>query len=266
MSARATTVASTAFCALALLVSAPVANSAAPPRPRLDVAGAMATEEARSLTFTVRLSRSASRRVTVRYATANGSASSTDFAGRRGTLVFDRGQRARRIRVELLDDPTAEESETLFLVLSSATGARIGMARATGVIAASDLPAGFTLTAALSGAAEAGAGDPSAHGAALLTFDALREQLSYSVTVEGATTSFTVAHVHRGRPPSVAAPLVRIERLPPLNGTLSGSMHMELGAILALVVDPEAYWLQLHAAEGVAVGTIGGPLVRMGSP
>jgi CHRD domain len=98
----------------------------------------------------------------------------------------------------------------------------------------------------MDGAKEASQGDPTARATALLTFNAAEEQMSYTLTIENAARAFTVAHIHPGRADSLAAPVVRFEELPPMNGTISGSKRVELNAILQIHTDPGAFWFQLH--------------------
>src|SRR5215216_3346861 len=148
------------------LALAHAAASSTSARPKLSVRGGTATEESRAAVFKVSLSRAAPGRVSVRYATADDSASAgTDYVAKRGNLVFKRGQRTKTVRVTVRDDSIPEGARSFFLVLSRAQGARIGVARARAVIAKSDLPT-FTLRATIDGAQESanagGRGDPTA--------------------------------------------------------------------------------------------------------
>jgi hypothetical protein len=244
-----------------LLFSTESAVPALSQQPMLSVGRASGSEDARAVVFAVRLSRASTSTVKVRYATAEGSASSgKDYVTAKGTVLFRRGERLKRVRVALVDDSAAEPEETLFLVLSRARGARIAVRRTIGLVAASDLPAPFRSRATMDGAKEASQGDPTARATALLTFNAAEERMSYTLTIENAARAFTVAHIHPGRADSLAAPVVRFEELPPMNGTISGSKRVELNAILQIHTDPGAFWFQYTIAEGSTVGTIGGPL------
>jgi hypothetical protein len=243
----------------AFAVSAPTASLKAP---TLSVRAVKASEDTKRVVFTVRLSRTVTGRVTVRYTTADGSGNAgRDYLAAKGTLVFRAGERLKRVGIAVVDDPTAEPEETLFIVLSRARGARIATPRAVGVIGASDLPAPFRLHAAMDGTQEGVEGDATARANALLEFDAEQERMSYTLTIESATRAFTVAHIHRGRPGSISTPLLRFEELPASNGTISRSRRVELGAILEIHAEPHSFWFQLHTAEGSTEGTIGGPLV-----
>jgi hypothetical protein len=89
--------------------------------------------------FTVSLSAVASRLVTVRFATADGTASSADGSGRdyrsdSGMLTFRPGQRSRSVTVTVNGDTTFEPDETFFVELTGATGATIADGRGVGTI------------------------------------------------------------------------------------------------------------------------------------
>jgi Calx-beta domain/CHRD domain len=256
----------TLVCALLVLAFAQSA-APAPARSVLAVRGVTTTEESRVAVFKVTLNPAAARLVTVRYATANGTAvAGLDYVAKRGKLVFNRGQTTKAVRVTIRDNSIPEESRKFFLVLSRANGARIGGAKAAAVIKPSDLPAPFTLRATINGAQEAatnnGQGDPTAHGTVSVTFLAAVGQVSYTVTIEGATSPFAFAHVHPGRPPNLRGFVVEFQSLPPGNGTASESKNLPLKDILQVYNQQTSFWFQLHKATAdPTVGTIGGPLL-----
>ena len=116
------------------------------PPPGLSVADAEAQEGAGArLDFAVTLDRAAAQAVTVDYATADGTATAgEDYTAARGTLKFAAGDTEQTIRVTVLDDSHNEGSETLMLLLVSASGADIDDGDATGTIINSDpLPKGW---------------------------------------------------------------------------------------------------------------------------
>jgi CSLREA domain-containing protein len=85
--------------------------------------------------FIVTLSRPAAGAVTVRFATANGTAKSpADFQATSGKITFAAGQRKRTIVVKVKDDGTHEGNETFFVNLSKATGAGIADKQGKGTI------------------------------------------------------------------------------------------------------------------------------------
>ena len=111
-------------------------------RPTLSVADAQANEGAAAVAFEVSLNRTFSgtaHRVTVNYATADGTAKAgEDYTATSGSLTFAAGERVKTVRVPLLDDAIDEGEETFTLRLSNAKGARIGDGEATGTIANAD--------------------------------------------------------------------------------------------------------------------------------
>ena len=106
--------------------------------PSVSVAGANAAEASgATVDFPVTLSRALARRVTVDYATSDGTArAGEDYAGVSGTLTFAPGETQKTISVPVLDDADNEEAETLTLTLSNASGAGavIRVASAAGTI------------------------------------------------------------------------------------------------------------------------------------
>ena len=91
------------------------------------------------LTFTVSLSAASAQPVTVQYATANGTAVvGSDYAAASGTLTFAPGETQKPVTVLVSPDTTAESSETLSLILLSATNATLTKAAATGTIVDDD--------------------------------------------------------------------------------------------------------------------------------
>ncbi len=112
-------------------------------RPDISVADARANEGAdAAAAFEVSLSRAftgAEHRVTVDYATADGSATAgEDYTAASGTLTFTAGERVKTVSVAILDDSHDEGEETFTLSLSNATGAHIGDGEATGTIVNTD--------------------------------------------------------------------------------------------------------------------------------
>ena len=110
--------------------------------PTLSVADAEVEEaDGATLDFTVTLSRALDEAVTVRYATADGTAASgSDYTAASGTLAFATGEVSKTVSVAVLDDPHDEGSETLTLALSDPSPARVKLAdaEATGTIANDD--------------------------------------------------------------------------------------------------------------------------------
>jgi hypothetical protein len=91
--------------------------------------------------FTVDLSAASSSRVTVNYATANGSATANgDFQATTGAVTFAPGQTSKTVTVQVKGDTTAESDEYFLLNLSGAKGATIVDSEAIGTIIDDDVP------------------------------------------------------------------------------------------------------------------------------
>ena len=102
----------------------------------ISVADARVEEaEGALLAFAVTLSRAAVERLTVDYATANGSATAgDDYTAASGTLTFQAGETSKTIEVTVLDDAHDEGEETLTLTLSNTSRGRVTDGEATGTI------------------------------------------------------------------------------------------------------------------------------------
>lgn len=91
------------------------------------------------VSFPVTLSNASSQSVTVRYATADGTASSgSDYVARTGTVTFAPGQTTATISVTVNGDTTVEPDEDFTVTLSAPTNSTIATATATAVIGDDD--------------------------------------------------------------------------------------------------------------------------------
>ncbi len=106
--------------------------------PTVSVANAQVAEGnsgTTALPFTVSLSAASTTAVTLKYATANGTATAgLDYTATSGTLTFAPGQTTQVVNVPVLGDTNVEPDETLTLSLSSPLGATIAKALANGTI------------------------------------------------------------------------------------------------------------------------------------
>jgi len=97
--------------------------------------------------FVVSLSRAATAPVTVRWATANGTATAgSDYTAGSGTVTFAAGVTSQTVAVNVTGDTAVEADETFTVTLSSPSGATLGTATATGTIRNDDATALPTLT------------------------------------------------------------------------------------------------------------------------
>jgi hypothetical protein len=93
----------------------------------------------KTVTFTVGLSQAAVGTVTVRYATANGSATAgQDYTGASGTVTFTAGQTSKQVSVTVAGDATVEADETFTLMLSAPTGAVLGAGKTATITITND--------------------------------------------------------------------------------------------------------------------------------
>ncbi|MGQ0700513.1 MAG: Calx-beta domain-containing protein [Panacagrimonas sp.] len=92
-------------------------------------------EQNRNATFAVSLSRVSNKTVTVRYATANATASAPgDYKAINGTLRFAPGETRRTVAVKVKGDGAAEANETFKLNLSNPVNASIADGKGVGTI------------------------------------------------------------------------------------------------------------------------------------
>ncbi len=111
-------------------VTVDVSGDAPPPPdedlPRLSIADAATVTEGDEAVFTVRLSDTSSETVTVGFATVDGTAvAGSDYTQTSGELRFDPNQRTDTIRVPILQDSTAEPSESFTVELSNPNRATV---------------------------------------------------------------------------------------------------------------------------------------------
>ena len=108
--------------------------------PGLSVADARAQEAAGAeLSFRVTLDAVAQETVSVRYATADGTAvAGSDYVAARGAVRFTPGQTSRTVKVLVLEDAHDDSGETLSLSLSAPFGAQLVDGQATGTIINTD--------------------------------------------------------------------------------------------------------------------------------
>ena len=92
------------------------------------------------LAFAVKLDGPASYRITVDYATSDGTATAgEDYTQTSGTLGFAAGETSKTVSVPVLDDAHDEGNETLTLTLSNPSGAYLADGEAVGTITNTDV-------------------------------------------------------------------------------------------------------------------------------
>jgi Calx-beta domain/RTX calcium-binding nonapeptide repeat (4 copies) len=108
------------------------------PKPAISIADASATEGnsgSTTLSFPVTLSFAATQAVSVKFATADGTAVGPgDFQAASGTLSFKPGEKSKTIDVAVVGETLYEQDETLTVTLSSPVNATIADGSATGSV------------------------------------------------------------------------------------------------------------------------------------
>jgi hypothetical protein len=119
------------------------------PDPRITIGNRTVVEGTSGTTgarFFVRLSTVAQKPITVRYATADGTAKAgLDYVARSGEILFSPGQSSRKVVVAVKGDTLAERDERFTVRLSDAVGAKIAIASGTGTITDDDGPPSITI-------------------------------------------------------------------------------------------------------------------------
>lgn len=96
----------------------------------------------KSAGFTVSLSKASAVPVSVKWATANGTATAgSDYTAGSGTVSFAAGETSKTVNVTVVGDSTVEPNETFTVNLSAPTNATLGTAKGTGTIRNDDGPA-----------------------------------------------------------------------------------------------------------------------------
>ena len=108
----------------------------------LTIADAAGREDAGSLDFNVSTSAELGAKITLEYATSDGTAvAESDYSPRTSAVTLQKGSRGGKISVPLVDDIHAELDETFTLTLTSASRGIVREPQATGTIHDDDRPA-----------------------------------------------------------------------------------------------------------------------------
>jgi CHRD domain len=119
--------------------------------------------------------------------------------------------------------------------------------------------AGRPLETTLTGAAEVpGPGDPDGSGTAQLTVNPGQEEICYSLEVSGIAPA-QAAHIHAGTA-GEAGPVV-VHLAAPTDGTSTACTVVDRDLALAIIRDPDDYYVNVHNAE-FPDGAVRGQLSR----
>jgi hypothetical protein len=106
---------------------------------------------------------------------------------------------------------------------------------------------GRPFTTTLTGAAEVpGPGDPDGTGTATLSVNPGQEEVCYELSVSGISPA-VAAHIHVGSA-GVAGPVV-IPLAPPTDGSSSACAAASRELLLAIIQNPENYYVNVHNAD-----------------
>jgi chitinase len=124
------------------ILAGPAQEALPPPAPpSVSVADVVVSESGLFAVFTLTLSHAATSEVSVRFATAEGSArAGLDFTALSGGVTFAAGETGRQVRVALANDALIEQSESFGLRLTAATGASIADGSAVATVIDDDAP------------------------------------------------------------------------------------------------------------------------------
>jgi subtilisin family serine protease len=119
------------------------------PAPKITISDVQVDEgslAATTATFTVNLSVASAVPVTVRFASAFGTASKKDFTAVKGTITFSPGETSKTIPVTIVGDTIVEGPETFRINLTNAVNAALERSSAVGTIRDNDALAVVTVT------------------------------------------------------------------------------------------------------------------------
>lgn len=103
-------------------------------------------EKAGFVDVVIRLDAPADGPIQVNFTTDEGSAGTRDYAGKSGTIGFDKGELQKTIRIPITTDATAEPFESFYVSLFGARGATLGKSEAVVTIVDNDAPRGTPTT------------------------------------------------------------------------------------------------------------------------
>jgi hypothetical protein len=116
---------------------------------------------------------------------------------------------------------------------------------------------GRPLSTTLTGAAEVpGPGDPDGSGSAVVRVNPGQAEVCYALTVSNIAPA-VAAHIHVGTA-TVAGPVV-VGLTPPTSGSSSGCASVSRELAIAIILDPENYYVNVHTSEFPA-GAVRGQL------
>lgn len=121
---------------------------------------------------------------------------------------------------------------------------------------------GRPFVVSLTGAAEVpGPGDPDGSGTASLRLNPGQEEVCFEISVSNITLPATGAHIHVGSA-SQSGPVVVGLVAPGTSGTSSGCVPATRELILAIIQEPENYYVNVHTLPLYGAGAVRGQLSK----
>jgi urease alpha subunit len=121
---------------------------------------------------------------------------------------------------------------------------------------------GLTFTTTLSGAAEIpGPGDPDGTGTATITLDPGSEMVCWEIHVSGITLPASAAHIHFINPETGFGGVLVGLSAPDDSGHASGCTSTSRENIVAILSNPEGYYVNVHNSDYPS-GALRGDLSR----
>lgn len=136
--------------------------------------------------------------------------------------------------------------------------ALVGIALASALAAPAFAAKPIKLHAKLAGPEEVPAAPAAGHGSAMVTVDAAKGQLCYTLKATGSDTP-TMAHIHKGAA-GVAGPVV-VPLDAPKNGSSKGCASPSGDVLAAIAASPADYYVNVHTAAHPA-GAMRGQLMK----
>src|SRR5215207_2296372 len=121
---------------------------------------------------------------------------------------------------------------------------------------------GRKFTVMLTGAAEIpGPGDPDGSGTASLALNPGQGEVCFEITVSNITLPATGAHIHVGTSTEFGPVVVGLTP-PDESGTSSGCVSADRDLILAIIQNPENYYVNVHTLPLYGAGAVRGQLSK----
>lgn len=120
-----------------------------------------------------------------------------------------------------------------------------------------------TLVASLLGKNEVpGPGDSAGGGTAILTLDARRDTIGYTIALGGLHGMITMAHIHQGVAGASGPVVVPLQA--PVQGSLTGSVTVSSSTLKAIEQNPAGFYVNVHTTT-LPAGAARGQLALVGS-